>query len=319
MKKFLAIFMTICLMVCMILSLSACDNKESKPTESTSTENKPNTTPENTMPQITVQEVYEAGKNFAALLGDHESVYVHVTSNGTLIWEEYLSKQYCYSFYGAEYMDMGFEYASLATDHSEYVYFDNLYALCVTLAPSGMVDMKDIFAKAGDGSFITSEMLDDTATITEKDGSIIVTVIADLDEILILDDNIVSCVETYTLDAKTREMTSVKTVYTYEDGTVEEGIVTITRDVEAPEGMNPFLAYEQETENMRTVTIVSNPGTENEKTESIQVPKGLQVSFSPDLETEENLTLYADAACTQTFEKELDVNADLTVYVKWGE
>ena len=30
-------------------------------------------------------------------------------------------------------------------------------------------------------------------------------------------------------------------------------------------------------------------------------------------------TLYADAACTQPFEDEWDVNADLTIYVKWGE
>ena len=86
-----------------------------------------------------------------------------------------------------------------------------------------------------------------------------------------------------------------------------------------PEGMEPFLAYAKETENMRTVTIVSNPGTENEKTESIQVPIGLQVGFSPDFFVEKNFTLYADAACTQTVEEELDVNTDLTVYIKWDE
>jgi hypothetical protein len=108
-----------------------------------------------------------------------------------------------------------------------------------------------------------------------------------MDKITVIGDDVVSCVETYTLDAKTREMTSVKTVYTYEDGTVEEGIATITRDVEAPEGAKPFLAYAQETENLRTVTIVSNPGAENEKTESIQVPKGLQVGVSADFAVEE--------------------------------
>ena len=131
-------------------------------------------------------------------------------------------------------------------------------------------------------------------------------------------DDVLSCVETYTIDAKTREMTTVKTVYTYKDETVEEGVITITRDVEAPEGTKPFLAYEQETENLRKVTIVSNPDTENEKTESIQVAKGLQVAFSADYFVEESFTLYADAACTQTFEGEWDVNADLTIYVKWG-
>ena len=132
-------------------------------------------------------------------------------------------------------------------------------------------------------------------------------------------EDIVSCVETYTINAKTREMTAIKTVYTYKDGTVEEGTISITRDVEAPEGMKPFLAYEQETENLRTVTIVSNPGTESEKTESIQLAKGLQVAFSTDFFVEESFTLYADAACTRTFEGEWDVNTDLTIYVKWGE
>ena len=130
-------------------------------------------------------------------------------------------------------------------------------------------------------------------------------------------DDIVSSVESYTLDIKTREMTSIKTVYTFKDGTVEEGIVTITRDVEIPEKMKPFLAYE-ETTDTRTITIVSNPGTENEKTDTIQVAKGLQVSFTPDLFIETNFTMYSDEACTQPVE-ELDVYSDLTVYIKWDE
>ena len=160
-------------------------------------------------------------------------------------------------------------------------------------------------------------MLDDTATITEKDGSIIVAVLSDAKDIVTIGEGVVSCEETYTLDAKTREMTSVKTVYTYEDGTVEEGIITITRDAEIPEGMKHFLAYEQETENMRTITIVSNPGTENEKTDSVKVAKGLLVALSPDWDVEETFTMYADAACTQMIEGDLDVNSDVTVYIKW--
>ena len=41
--------------------------------------------------------------------------------------------------------------------------------------------------------------------------------------------------------------------------------------------------------------------------------------FSADFFAEESLTLYTDSACTQIFEGEWDMNADLTVYVKWGE
>ena len=313
MKKIVTFF----LLMCLILTLAACTDNGSKTPESTKPEN---TTPEDTAPEITLQEVYDAGKNLAALLGDHENVYVQVTSNGKVIREEYLSKQHCYSFSDAEYMDMGFDYADFTTDHSEYVYFDNSYTLNVTLTPSGMVDAKDRFTTVGTNSFISSDVVkDDAASITEKDGFIIVTYTADMDTITAIGDGVVSCVETYTLDAKTREMTAVKTVYTYEDGTVEEGVVTITRDVEIPEGAKPFLAYENETENLRTVTFISNPGTENEKTESIKAPKGLPVIFSPDFSIENTFTLYADAACTQAIEEDPDVNSDVTLYIKWDE
>jgi hypothetical protein len=269
---------------------------------------------------VSLQEVYEAGKSFSVLLGDRENVFVQVTSDGKLVWEEYLSKQYSYSFYDDEYMDMGFDYASFATNTNVYYWFENVYALEVTLTPSGMVEKTDTLALVGMSSFISPAMLSGkNASITTKDGGIVVSIAADEDEIEMIGDGVVSCVETYTIDATTGEMIAVKTIYTYEDGTVEEGVVTIVRDAEAPDGMKPFLTYVQETENLRTVTIVSNPGTESEKTESIRVPVGLQVSLAPDWEIEEPFALYADAACTQTFESDWDVNSDLTVYVKWGK
>ena len=254
------------------------------------------------------------------MLGNHENVYIKITSNGNLIREEYLSKQYYYSFYSAEFMDIGFDQTSFMTDDAEYFYIDDLYMLNVTLAPSGVVKMTDILAIVGSYSFISSEVVnDDTASIIEKDGLIIVTCNADMDEIALMGDDIVSCTETYTIDAKTREMTSIKTVYTYEDGTVEEGITVITRDTEYPEGMNPFLEYAEETENLRTVTVVSNPGTENERTDTVQAPKNLDVAFSPDWSIDKLFELYEDAACTQPISEDFDTHTDVTVYVKWDE
>ena len=267
--------------------------------------------------RISLQEVYDAGKDFSALLGDHENVYVQATLNGDLLWEEYLSEQYWYSYYAADYMNMGFEYSSFATDGAEYFCFDGFYARSITLTPSGIVDSSGILDLVGTGTFISSMMLKDTSTIIEKDGFIIVICTANLED-LFVDEGVISCVETYTVDAKTREMVSVRTVYTYEDGTVEEGIITITRDVEAPAGMAPYLEYVENVESMRTVTIVSNPGAENEKIESIQAPVGLDISISPDFEVEEIFTLYADADCTQLFE-DWNLDTDLTIYVKWGE
>ena len=282
------------------------------------------TTPEETNPEIpeidiTLQEVYDAGKNLIALLGNHENVYAKITSNGAVIREEYLSKQYAYSYYSPEFMDIGFEYFGLVTDTSEIYCADGLYGFSVMLSPNGIVEMTGMLELAGSGSFIASAMLnDESATIVTQDGLIIVSCTADLDELAIMGNDIISCVETYTLDATTREMVAVKTVYTYADGTIEEGIVTITRDVEEPEGMKPLVAFAQ-SEDLRTFTIVSNPGTENEKTESIQIPVGVQAALTPDWSVEGMFTTYDDAACTQPTQEVWDLNSDIITYVKWDE
>ena len=342
MKKIVALI----LLMCMVLTFAACAGNVSTTSANTTSANTTSanttstnttatnttaasttaasttaasTTPGSTMPEISLQEVYDAGKSLEALLGDHENVYVLITSGGNVIREEYFSKQFSYSFYGTEFMDLGFEYSSFVTEHSEYIYFDSIYAFNVTIKPSGMADFKDRFSTIGMNGFISSTMFNDNTTIVEKDGAIIVTCTADPEEIVIIGEDVVSCTETYTLDAKTLEMTSIKTVYTYKDGSVEEGIVTITRDVEAPEGAKPFIAYDQETENLSTVTIVSNPGTENEKTDSIKVAKDLYLSLSPDWDVEEEFNVYADADCTQSIEEALYTNSDITVYIKWGE
>lgn len=307
MKKLIALI----LLMGVALTFSACGDKNGKKPVTT-------TEPESNVPEITLQEVYEAGKSYLALLGDHESVYIKVTSNGAVLNEAYYTKQYSCSYYSAEYMNMGFEFYSFTTDHSEYVCFDGTYAFNATFDENGMMDMADSFAGEGTKSFISSDVASDpNATIVEKDGYITVTCIADAETLELIGNNVTSCVETYTLDAKTREMLSVKTVYTYEDGTVEEGVATITRDVEMPEGMKAFLNYDNESENLRTVTFVSNPGEDNEKVDTVQLACGLGISVSPYWEIEEMLDMYTDAECTQPFVED-DLNSDVTVYLKWS-
>lgn len=93
-----------------------------------------------------------------------------------------------------------------------------------------------------------------------------------------------------------------------------------TYDVEIPEIIKTFMEYDQQTEDMRTITVVSNPGTEQEKTESVLSPKGLIVGLSPEAAyADRTFTLYTDVACTQPLEEAPDVNADVTVYIKWDE
>ena len=314
------------LMLCMVLSFAACADNQTDITHDTTLADTTldntipeDTTPEDTTPEITLQEVYEAGKSYAALLGDHESAHVQISSGGKLLREVYLTNRYHYTYDDAEYMDMGFDYSDFTTTNGQYVYFDGTYFLYVMITPDGMVATKDRFETVKNNDFISSAILDNNFVVTEKDGSIIVTTTSDMDDITLIGNHVISCEETYTLDATTREMTEVKTVYTYDDGTTEEGIATITRNVEAPEGTKPYLAYEEETENMRTVTLVSNPGAENEKIDSLQVPKGLSFGVSSHWEIAENYTLYSDAACTQPVAEDWDVNTDITIYIKWAE
>ena len=114
-------------------------------------------------------------------------------------------------------------------------------------------------------------------------------------------------------------MISVKSIFRYEDE-VYDGTKTFTYDVEIPEIMKTFMEYDQQTEDMRTITVVSNPGTEQEKTESVLSTKGLIVGLSPEAAyADRTFTLYTDAACTQPLEEAPDVNSDVTVYIKWGE
>ena len=268
----------------------------------------------------TLREVYDVSKDLISLLGDHENVYVQVVSNGKLLREDFYSRQYSYFFYDSEYMDIGFDYSAFRTDHSQYDCYDGSYSYIVMLTESGMIDMEEFFKQEGETGFVSTEILDaDNVSIIEKNGYITVSCTADPEEIVLIGDGVVSCVETYTIDAMTREMVSIQTVYTYEDGSVEIGSTTISRDVEAPEGAKPYLAYEEETENLRTITVVSNPGAENERTDTVRTPKGLLVSFSPYWSIDKLFSAYSDAACTQPVPEEPNTDADVTVYIKWDE
>jgi hypothetical protein len=77
-----------------------------------------------------------------------------------------------------------------------------------------------------------------------------------------------------------------------------------------------FLKYANETQNLRNITIISNPGTEKEKSQSFQAAKGLLVGLTYQDE-EYVFEVYTDAECTQLYDASLDTESDLTVYVKW--
>ena len=116
---------TFILLIGLVMSFTACTDKE------------------NTPPEITLQELYDSS-NVPALLEKYDSVLVRRTENGEVYQEEYYSKEYRYTFdgYNAEN-----KYAVLSTDHSYHMYFDNMYVRIVVIAPDGMVDMESLFAE----------------------------------------------------------------------------------------------------------------------------------------------------------------------------
>ena len=268
---------------------------------------------------ISLNEVYEAG-SLPTLFEKHDSVYVQRIENDEVYQEEYFSKEYSYTFYS--YTPES-EYAFFVTNHSYYMYFNNVDVRVIILTPDGMMDIESLFAEEIDGNIFSENLLNDTiVSVTEKDGKIIVTSVSDSEELAIYEaEGWILGKEETVLDVKTREVIFEKAYYTaIETGESYEGATYITYDGDIPESMKKFVAYDKQTENLHTVTIVSNPGADNEKIERIQVPNGLRVAITDLADVEEPLyTLYADAACTQTFEGEWDVNTDLTIYVKWGE
>jgi hypothetical protein len=77
------------------------------------------------------------------------------------------------------------------------------------------------------------------------------------------------------------------------------------------------LAYESQTENLRNVTIVSNPATGKEETKTIEVPKGLIMGFEYDDAFDGAVAFYTDAACTKDYDPYANTDSDMTIYVKW--
>ena len=74
-----------------------------------------------------------------------------------------------------------------------------------------------------------------------------------------------------------------------------------------------------QTENLRNVTVVSNPGTAKEESKSIQAPKGLIIGFEFDETLEDAVEFYINSDCTEAYDPYANTDSDLTVYVKWNK
>ena len=165
------------------------------------------------------------------------------------------------------------------------------------------------------------DSLDETIeSVTKKDGRI--TAISYFDDKTvenINNDGLTYSRFEYVLDAKTHDIVSMSGDYAYDDGSAYSIRSEMNYDADAPEAINAFLEFDNQKENLRNVTVVTNPGTEQEISETIQAPKGMYIEFISNYDVAELCELYADEACTEPYDFYENPDSDLTIYVKWSE
>ena len=265
---------------------------------------------------ITLQEIYNASKT-EDLLKNHESVYIRNESDGEFWRETYLTKDYSYDYMPDEVLP----FLNFMTDDANYYYDAGHRLRYFFVTPDGVGD----FVKGREEYYslviLGEECLDDIIeSVIQKDGRITVkTVMSQKTIDSLVDFGVTSGRCEYVLDAKTREIISIFSSYTFADGTVSDSVIEMSYDVEMPEVLKEFLEHVNSTEDLRNVTIVINPGTDKEEIKSIQAPKGMVIGFEFDIVTGYEIEFYTDAACTEAYDPYAGTDSDLTVYVKWVE
>ena len=115
------------------------------------------------------------------------------------------------------------------------------------------------------------------------------------------------------MDSETLAILETENVQCHADGTKEEpSTVTVTYDAPRPEGALALLERLSDKQNLRTITMILNPGTEKESSDSVYVQKGEGVMLiNPEGKT---LEVFKDSACTEPYTGGADTNKDLTIY-----
>lgn len=314
MKKIVSLI----LLLCMVLAFAACTDQESTTPDVTTTEDKtPETTmPENTTPEITMQEIYDANQT-EAIFENYQSISVLDAMDGKVFGEKYLTQEYSYVHYPDEEYDL----AQFMTDSTSYAYSSGDYLCYLFIASEGVTnDFATDRAELCE-PVLGADILDETIeSVSQEDGRITVKsyygqeVLANMAELGVSD-----CKNEYVLDAETYVLISVIRDYTFEDGTAFQSSAEVTYDAEVPEMIDEFMKYANQTEDLRKVTVISNPDMDKEVSQDFQIPKGLIVGFTYGDDFVDQVEFYTDAACTEAFDPYTDAESDLTVYVKWAE
>ena len=309
MKKIIAFI----LLLCMVLMFAACTDNGNTTLDDTTLED---TTSEDTTSEITMQEICDANQT-EEVLKNHQSLHIQYKMDGEVWYKKYLTAEYVYEYFLSD----EFEEAQFMTDNASYAYSNGSYLCYLFISPDGVTNdfANDRATRSTPG--LSAENVDEIIeSVSEKDGRITVKTYLDQDSFATEEDLVsYSCKNEYVLDAQTYEVISIIGNYTYEDGTVFQSVIEVTYDTEEPEMLEAILKYANQTEDMRNVTIVSNPGTEKEISQNFRTPKGMIIGFSWDDVFADKVELYTNAACTEAYDPYVNVDSDLTVYVKWIE
>ena len=288
MKKFVALV----LLLCMVLTLAACAKMS-----------------------VSMQEIYDATQT-EAMLKNHQSVSIRDKMDGELFNERYLTKEYIFDYLPNAESD----WAEFVTDNSCYSYLGGAYVRYLPITPDGVSDgFASYRAEHYASVILDAETVDEVITsVSKNDGRFYAKsvlsqkILESMAEFGVTSGNF-----EYVLDAKTREILSIEGNYTYNDDSTHQMTSEISYDAEVPEMVKTFLEYANQTENLRTITVVTNPGTDKEVSQSVQVPKDLLVGLRYYEDSEYTFEVYTDAACTEAYDPYADVASDLTIYVKW--
>lgn len=266
---------------------------------------------------ITLQEIYDACQT-EALLKNHESVLIDSKMDGELYNVQYLTKDSAFNFMPSAEGD----WAEFMTDDVYYASLGDVYVCYLPVTPAGVGDGYAAERAEKYASVIMGEeSLEDIIESVEiKDGRInVISVLNDETLEMLAAEGITAVKNEYVLDAKTRDIISVRNEYTYADGSVFCVLIELTYDTEVPETLKKFLEYEKQTENLRKITVVSNPGTGEEVSQTAQIPKGVVAGFNFTDEVADAFGAYNDAACTESYDPYENTDSDLTIYVKWSK
>ena len=257
--------------------------------------------------QITIEQMIEANST-EKLLSHHHSVY-----EDSITMKRYVESELRY------YIEDGNK-EEIQTPDTVYGLYDGQY--WGQIMPGGVWnDESDYYAYLGVNPDLT--ILEKIKKIEDNGDTLMIYTVLPSDslsdvkdslEIDYKDGDFIEC--TYKLDVETLELLETKSVQCHTDGTKDEPLITtITYDTLRPKGALALLERLSNPENLRTITMIFNPDTAEERTEKISVPKGEGVRVS-NVE-DKAAVFYKDSACTDVYTGGADPNEDMTVYVQF--